>query len=1749
MQINPFKPYGSTKKSGYELWKQEQDRRKQPDYVAPKTPVRAIQYEDPYYKGKSESDKSYQWEKDTLKELPIKKYGRSYNDKFKKWATEQGIKSYEMKEFRTFLDSKEDAAKTKSEGIDAILRALDARNQQSAERFRQRNEEASNKQAEEPKKVVSQPKPKKQVNQNDRNGVLGFVDRFVVPISKGATDFFVPGNTETMAANEEKRFGQVKNPVIKAAQKDRGLETDILNTVGMIGATVAPYAQGYRAADVAFNKIPRLARTTNPFAQRAIKGAAAGAATEAGIAATNELANPEAGDIGDYAVRTGLGVAGGAILDPVMYGAGRAINKGLETAAGRAMRSVIPSDQQTADAVSSVISRNDLVRPAEYTLPNGQKGQIKNRPGAVKPEAPVQEDIQPIGQNVPPVRNEPIQQAPTEQIKPRSTKIDDVVREHGFNDVTPETIAQSYNQKTWLHGTGTNELTADTLDPFVGNHEGLFGNGIYLTDEPEIAKGYAKSRSKRTGTPAVYEANVNVNRVLDAEKPPSPEAQKALLDSMGALDHAYEREIGDPQYFTNMMKNMIEKGKTTEEAIQKLRNEIKDFSYDAQISTSEFVEDFQNLAINLKMVGYDGITHTGGARTGNKPHRVLILLDPHDTYSGTGRAGQVTRFDPRVETQQAPDLETQIRQTAAATEQVLPEDIQAMRSEAIPLRQPTGDRQFKDMGFWESAVNRLKKATGSPKVYETPITRRELMNSMRKNLGVTIRTGRLGNVDENVQGFFKVDPEVIRTRQHGDVQVLSHEIGHHLDKQFSLTSSEAFDNELLKLGQATSGADYTPEQIRQEGLAEYVRLVLTDPEQALQQAPAFSQHFDQVLPKKMKNGLLKAQKDMDRWIEQGPELRLRGKIDRTGKEQVTIGERIDKIYSQFVDKFDRLKKVEKENTGELNSAEKSLYKKARLSVGAPKIAEQKLVELKSILAPIEQYGYSMKDVGDYAAAVHALELEQMGERVANEVMEEAATLSTKIKGMESTEDIARAIMDFENANGIKLTEDQFYALERGNDLELTEDQLFMIAESNRIESGMTLDEIQRVNAKYDTPEMQGIQQQIVAYNDSLVKMLQDGQVLTKEAVEAMKDKYPNYVPFFRFFDEDVASSLGGNKGFTNLTNPVKRLKGSTRDIIDPIESMIKNTFAVVNAVEKNKVGLELSRLADLEGAGQYIERLDGAQQVRNENIVTVFENGEKVQYQLDKDLYEAIQQLDEDRTNKVIQFLSYPAQMLRAGATLTPEFMLRNPIRDQFQAFVVSNYGYNPLIDLPRGAWDVILGKAFNKSEVYKKWAMNGGGYGNYLSQDRNYLRETLKTIKTEGRWYQKGFRTITNPKELFNLTIRTLQAFSELSEEATKVGEFKRALRKGASVEEAAFQSRDLMDFGRVGSDMRQWNRAVAFLNANIQGKDRIARAFKHNPVRTTTRALTGVTLPAVGAYLMMDLMGNENQKELYNNAPKWLKDSFFLIPIPGTDELARIPKPFDLAPIFANPVEQIFDYVKQNDPDTWSEFLKRQATEISSIPHMLTGLAPIIENWTNYKFFTGGPVVPRRDQDLLPEDQYGVNTSLTARTVGGALNYSPYKVDNFIQGYGAGLGRYATSGLDAGLQTVGAGKLPPAEAKKWSELPVVNAFTVDSTGGGQIMTDFYDALDRLTKERNSAKRNQEGYEQGDDVQYDRVEDYKYLNKISRNISEIRSDYREIQSSFDMSPEAKRRELDELDRQMNEMAREALIEIGEKQR
>lgn len=982
------------------------------------------------------------------------------------------------------------------------------------------------------------------------------------------------------------------------------------------------------------------------------------------------------------------------------------------------------------------------------------------------------------------------------------------------------------------------------------------------------------------------------------------------------------------------------------------------------------------------------------------------------------------------------------------------------------------------------------------------INRNQVVNNMRKNLGVVIDTGRLVSPKRGTLGQFKINPGVIRTRMAEDLQVISHEVGHALDKRYKLQNNPEYRQELINLTNTTNPnhlKNYDPEEHYAEAIAEYFRTRLTDPQRAEQLAPNFTKYLESKLSPKDLKGLEATARDIDTWITQGEYNQAKGLIDFTSGSKKE-GFSWNKFYSRFVDDLDPLRLAEKALKGAVGIGKESIYKMARLSRGIAQRAElavkrgiyvdgKKVSDgLAEIVKPLEDIGMKEKDFATYLAVKHAQDLKAMGKMVPFDDPQMKAVLQ-----------------------------------------------------------------------KWDNnPVVQQAHKKIMQYNNALLDILKDAQILSDKAIQEMRQKYPNYVPFMRYFDDDAIAGFknggfGAAKGFANITNPIKRMteEGSTRTIINPIESMVKNTFLVMNAAAKNKVGLQLMDLAKIDGAGAWVEHVGKGGASPHEHIISVYVNGERQAVKVrNPDLYNAMLSLDTESTNSLIRFLGGAASLLRAGATLTPDFMIRNALRDIVGNTVnATKYGFNPLT-IFSGLFHMIN----RDTGVFNQFLSSGGAMGTLMSLDREANREALKSV-FKASLADKAMNVVTSPKELIKLltgitplqkTVGILRKGSEISELATRVGAFNKVLKKTGSAEEAAYQARDLMDFNRAGSAIRPANKAIAFLNANIQGIDRMRRAFWGDGARDIqskasflVRAFTTLVMPAYLTYMWNKHLPEEEQK-IYDNIPQWQKDSFFIIGIPGTGKFLRIPKPFEAGMLFATGTERVLRWIEEHDPEAFKGYASSVVQALTP-PTMITALTPILEAITNYSFFRNAPIVPQGEQGLEKKDQYGLYTSETAKLIGSLMSHTPFKdsnaaspriIDNTIKGYTAGLGQYAISGLDSIIRAVNGKNEIPQPAKSITERQPISSFMATTSGGGQIRQDFYDKWDELSKAEASAKKNGQPYT---DPQYEVMKQGKKV------IDELNKQYKAIQANPTMSPQEKRAKLDDLDNFMNEVARQSL--------
>ncbi len=661
---------------------------------------------------------------------------------------------------------------------------------------------------------------------------------------------------------------------------------------------------------------------------------------------------------------------------------------------------------------------------------------------------------------------------------------------------------------------------------------------------------------------------------------------------------------------------------------------------------------------------------------------------------------------------------------------------------------------------------------------------------------------------------------------------------------------------------------------------------------------------------------------------------------------------------------------------------------------------------------------------------------------------------------------------------------------------------------------------------------------------ALLDPLLEVGALSKEQYEAITKSNEFYVPFQRVIEELETHGFVPKKAniFSLKSVPIKKLKGSAKDIIDPFESMITNAYKITDFAERARVGRSITNLRKLSPElAEMIKPIktkivpvakQGEELIfrpsfftPDKNTMMVFENGKRKFYQVPEDVFKAVSGMTESDAGAIMKVLAFPARTLRAGATLTPEFMGRNPFRDQFTAFVFSKYGYVPGVDLIKGIWNTV-----GKTDLHGRWLAGGGAHSMFVSLDRLTSQATL--AKVLGAKDIKGM--VKNPLE-------ALRMLSEFGEKGTRVGAFGRAVKKGVSDLEAAFESRDItLDFARRGSQTRAVNMIVAFWNAQVQGLNKLVRAFREKPMQTTFKAASGITLPSVLLYL------NNRNDPRYQELPQWQKDLFWILPIGDKGPIIRIPKPFEVGIIFGTVPEHILTWLDKNDPEALTSAAKT-LMEASAPGYIPTSLQPIIENVANYSFFRQRPIVSEGKQALPKELQAERYTSESAKEVGKLIKQSPAKIENLFVSYTGGLGKYALDASDKLLKTLGVISPPSEPSKTLADQPFIKAFVAREPigSGSESVNKFYNFYDEANQTKAAVKGLAEQGKEQEAVNYLKSHPAgfytKGLNKVAQTFSDLRKKRDAVLNSRELTPEQKKRAVDALDKIMTEIARQTV--------
>ena len=631
-----------------------------------------------------------------------------------------------------------------------------------------------------------------------------------------------------------------------------------------------------------------------------------------------------------------------------------------------------------------------------------------------------------------------------------------------------------------------------------------------------------------------------------------------------------------------------------------------------------------------------------------------------------------------------------------------------------------------------------------------------------------------------------------------------------------------------------------------------------------------------------------------------------------------------------------------------------------------------------------------------------------------------------------------------------------------------------IMEVPRTEDGLSLTEerCDEVIKKF-RDEYGDAQQDLVHFSKVTTAILYDAGVISKKRYKELQDNWPNYIPMFRVFEDNEDVDFGDS---------LKHMHGSTRRIINPLDSIIRNTYDFVKKAEKNKARQLLADLTRISDVGEYIEEVDNSKP-NDKTTITFYENGERKYLQTDPDIVKAVNNMGRAESNWVLRLLHAPAKIARACfTTINPSFALRNLIRDSTDASIYSKYGFKP--------WDFVRGflHAVHRDELFYEWLSSGAAQASAISLDRDYTQATLNQMS-------KTWKERLLSKEFLPAILEGMQMVSEYSEYGTRIAAYERAKKKLAGengphpaaydLASAALESRDLMDFARGGRGSRYLNNVVVFANASIQGFDKFFRTFDfRKPYRKESmKALARLFLCGMLPALL--LAGIHSGDDWWEELPDWQKETNWILGKVG-NTIIRIPKGQDIGlRFFSNLIEKAMDRSKHKVGDYFKPVW-------DSLPDMIpTALLPIIEATANHSYFTGAPVVPKYQEKLPAYLQFGNETSSFAKFVGKVIGVSPRKVEHVLFGYTGNMGKGLLGVYDTivGNQSLNT---------NLNEAPVISGFTAIPYKQSKTVNDFYDKFDeqqRLNEEFKLTKKKPDGYDPAL---------YKRMTKAQQELSKI---------------------------------------------
>lgn len=774
------------------------------------------------------------------------------------------------------------------------------------------------------------------------------------------------------------------------------------------------------------------------------------------------------------------------------------------------------------------------------------------------------------------------------------------------------------------HGSPNAKSINSPLRPSEG---GELGAGVYFSREAEVAKGYAQSRVSEAG--GVIELDMSQMRIKEItqkqwvkdraeiyarlEREAGGWSKELAKVGEAELEQRYKAEGFDGIYATDTRQGVIFKDRAAKVARRSEQPaEAPDMPRAAPAEAAGGdVARPALLGAELPRMPAHSVTTAAGNKVDVAP--ITEAQGQSGLFDG-GRGGvsgnaQTLRAEGQGrsvgEGGGTPEVLALGKQRSNGVRNVIArikgEDVTARpQGDVLPMAQRQALPQPVDTPFVRQVLDgetqkpfKLPDGAGPEEVHSFRVT--EAIGDLAAQLGRKVEVDGRFTI-KGAAGEYKLKDGVIRIRQAGDFEAFAHEAGHAIDQDLSRLFSDdwkallkAHEAELTKLD-TNVGDDAAKTLV--EGTAEFMRAYVTNPAYARKNmAPQFAAAFDRFIAEKapglgewfvgaqrasqIDSGMAPTQRMETMQVSQIEPGRWKQFRDTWKKEGLPIAFR--DVWDQFsqavsgrdqaVYRFvDSLKDARFAKTGEAGQA---FYKWADPYTTFRQLSGAEQGALDMIWNGVRPYGQMGRAIDRSSPSLHD-------------------SIKLAVGRVENISDPDNQAVRAFNGYLIARRAAALYDRYEAGDLRSPP------IRASKAEALKAIADYEAAN-----PQFKQAADGVFQFARASLERKRDAGLVSQEMFDAIVAKSPTgeYVPFYRDMQDLKAGGSGGAGSASMERQAIKAMGGSTRDILDPLQSLMMDAIRTERLIAKNDFVRSLHMLAQQGGelGGRFVERIPNSE--------------------------------------------------------------------------------------------------------------------------------------------------------------------------------------------------------------------------------------------------------------------------------------------------------------------------------------------------------------------------------------------------------------------------------------------------------------------------------------------------------------------------------------------------------------------------